>query len=194
MPGLSRQFVLALAGVADRNLGLGLAAPAGPPTVAGAFAGGGLPGSTAVSPGRRPGVCCLSCAGRGRCACRAGYLAGCARPRRPGARGWGKRMSGPVWRGRPGRSSSPQPGIDSAWTSCSSYGASGRSMVCDSSPIRVFSWSMRSSMAVSKAACSSVKNSAPSRACSSSVILRGRGRGPTGPVPSGRAAPRSGGP
>ena len=41
----------------------------------------------------------------------------------------------------------PQPGLDSAWASCSSYGASSRSITSDSLPISAVRPSMRSSMA-----------------------------------------------
>ena len=54
----------------------------------------------------------------------------------------------------------------------SSYGASSCSITSVSRAMSAVSRPMRSSMVSSRAACSAVKNSAPSRACSSSVILR----------------------
>ena len=66
----------------------------------------------------------------------------------------------------------PQPGIDSACCSWSSYGASSRSITAVRLAISASVASIRASMALSRAACSGVKNSAPSRACSSWGILR----------------------
>jgi len=52
------------------------------------------------------------------------------------------------------------------------YGASSRSITCDRSSMPAVSRSMRASTLASSAACSSVKNSAPSTASSSRLILR----------------------
>jgi hypothetical protein len=65
----------------------------------------------------------------------------------------------------------PQPGIDSAWASSSSYGASSSSITPVSWPMSAFSRSIRCSMAASSAACAGVKNSAPSSASSRRGIL-----------------------
>ena len=48
----------------------------------------------------------------------------------------------------------PQPGIDSACCSCSSYRASSWSITCDRSPMSAVSRSMRARIFASKAACS----------------------------------------
>ena len=65
-----------------------------------------------------------------------------------------------------------QPGIDPACYSCSSYGASRASITVVIASMSPLSRSMRASILASSAASSAVKNSAPSRAASSSLILR----------------------
>ena len=65
-----------------------------------------------------------------------------------------------------------QPGIDSAWASCSSYGASSCSITAVRSSMSAVSRSMRASILASRTACAGVKNSAPSKASSSWLILR----------------------
>jgi len=83
---------------------------------------------------------------------------------------------------------------DSACCSCSSYGASSCSMTWVRSSMSAVSRPMRCSIVASKAACLAVKNSAPSSASSSWLILRRRGGGPAGPVSWGCVPRRSGDP
>jgi hypothetical protein len=85
-------------------------------------------------------------------------------------------MSAPV-SARASWAARPQPGIDSACCSCSSNGASSRSITLVGWSMSAVSRSMRASIFASSAACSAVKNSAPSSASSSSAILRRRGAG-----------------
>jgi hypothetical protein len=86
-------------------------------------------------------------------------------------------MSAPVSARASWAARRPQPGIESACCSCSSNGASSRSITLVGWSMSAVSRSMRASIFASSAACSAVKNSAPSSASSSSAILRRRGAG-----------------
>ncbi len=119
-------------GVAGGDAGLGLAALAGQPPVPGAFAGTGLAGGDGGLAGDGADVP-VAVLAAGLALAGAGLAVQRVRPaqeaRWPGA---GNRlMSTPVsaitaWAAR-----RPQPGMDPAWASCSSYGASSSSITWD---------------------------------------------------------------
>ena len=178
-------------GVADRDAGFGLAAAAGELAVAGTLAGAGLPAATAVSPVIAPRyllpLLCLACPAR-----LPDCLSSGVRPAQEARwAGVGNRvMSAPVSARASSAERRPQPGMDSACCSCSSHGASSSSITRESRLISALITSIRSSMAFSRAAWAAVKNSAPSRACSSSVILRRALARPAAPGSSGHARRR----
>ena len=94
----------------------------------------------------------------------------------PGVRN--RLMSAPVSASTSSAAHRRQPGIDSACCSCSSHGASNSSITPDRRAMSASMASMRANIALSRAPCSGVKKSAPSRASASRPIF-------------GRALPRA---
>ena len=156
-------------GVAEGDLGFGLATSSGNPPVAGAFAGLGLAGrdgGLAGDGGQVP----VALLGFRPSAAASGLVVqrGAARPGGQVPACGNLLMSAPVSARASWAERRPQPGIDSAWVSCSSCGASSRSITPVSWAISALTRSIRASMVARSAACSAVKNSAPS----SWLILR----------------------
>ena len=181
--GVSQQPGGLQLGVAGGGAGSGGAASSGRPPVAGAFAGLGAAGchgglALQMAPGYRLPFLALarplrlpdwwSCGARPAQEDRCGPVRNLVMP-------------APVSATASRAARRAQPGIDPACCSCSSYGASSRSITAVRSPMPAASRPVRASTLAGSAACPAVQNSAPPTASSRLADLAaGRGAGEPG--------------
>jgi len=148
-------------GVAEGEVGLVLALFGGDLPVAGALAGLGLAGGGSGLAGDGGDVPVAFLMAGAAAALAGGVVQGVRPAQEARCAPVGKRvMSTPISAMMSSAERRPQPGIDSACCSCSSYGASSRSITSVSPAISALTRSMRVSMDSSRAAIWGVKNCA----------------------------------